>query len=113
MVKVKVPMKTVAVLNSNNVLTGSVQSTDGIEFGDLPVDGSYKYDEASKTFIPVGHGFGKVKTRQPFESDLVLAELIDAVKAANVPLPFIVSEWREWYETEMRRRHEELSNRRR
>lgn len=113
MAKAKVPMKLVAVLDANNVLTGSVTATEGVEFGDLPTDGSYKYDEASKTFIPVGHGFGKVKTRQPYETDLVLAKLIDAVVASNVPVPFIVTEWRDWYETEMRRRHEEQSNRRR
>jgi len=106
-------MKRVAVLDDNNVLTGSTTATDGVDFGDLPTDGSYKYDETSKTFIPVGHGFGKVKTRQPYESDLVLANLIDAVVAANVSVPFVVTEWRKWYETEMRRRHEELSNRRR
>jgi len=68
MAKAKVPMKRVAVLDDNNVLTGSTTATDGVDFGDLPTDGSYKYDETSKTFIPVGHGFGKVKTRQPYET---------------------------------------------
>lgn len=107
-----VDKKKFAVLDANNRLVGSKTAKDGIDFGDLPLDGTYKYDHEQGHFVPLGHGFGKVKTRQPHETDFVLAMLIDTM--ADQPgfeVPFAVREWRDWYEVELRRRHEELATR--
>lgn len=106
--------KVVAVLNDQNVLIGSTVSVDGtgIEFGDLPTNGSYKWNPQTGSFIPLGHGFGKVKTRQPYENDLVLATIIEALaKSPGFEVPFIASEWLTWYNSDMRRRDEEKAAR--
>ena len=107
-------MKTVAVLNENNVLIGSKKVKDdapGIDCGDLPTNGKYKYDEPSKQFIPLGHGFGKVKVAQPVTDQLVMFHLIAAVEKSGVTLPDEVEKWRDWYEQDLRRRDEEFAAR--
>jgi hypothetical protein len=104
-------MKTIAVLDSNNRLIGSkavADDVDGIDPGDLRLDGSYKWDAASKAFHPLGHNFGKIKARQPHSTDLVMAKLIEAMGAAA---PFEAKEWLDWYNVELRRRDEERSAR--
>lgn len=114
MVKKTKVSRVVAVLNDQNVLIGStvVDDDSGVEFGDLPTNGSYKYDPKLKTFIPLGHGFGKVKTRQPYENDLVVATLIEALaKVPGFEVPHVASEWLNWYNTELRRRDEEKAAR--
>lgn len=107
--------KIVGVLNANNILVGSKVvplDADGIEIGDLKADGSMKYLPEARAFIPMGHGHGKVKTKPPADTELVLANLIEAL--AVVPgfeLPHVASEWLEWYNADMRRRHEEMATR--
>lgn len=81
---------------------------EGIDFGDLPTDGSYKWMPDKAHWMPIGHGFDKIKTKQPFETDLVLAKMIEAMGDAA---PFEAVQWLAWYKPNMQRRHEELAAR--
>lgn len=107
----KAEMKSVAVLDDAGVLIGSTIASEGIDFGDLPTNGTYKYDKDQGHFVPLGHGFGKVKTREPYEPSLVMASLIEAMQKAGIEVPFVATEWLDWYNTELRRRHEEKATR--
>jgi hypothetical protein len=103
--------KIVAVLDTNKRLVGTKQVADdepGVEPGDLPTDGRYKWDEAQGTFIPLGHGFGKVGTRQPYSTEMIIAKIIEAMGDAA---PFECKEWLAWYNQELRRRDEEFAAR--
>lgn len=106
--------KTVAKLNANGVLIGSRsvdENVEGIEFGDLPTDGRYKWNATKSAFLPVGHDFGKVKTKQPHAEPYVMARLIETLaKLPGYEVPFEAQEWLDWYNTEMRRRDEELAS---
>lgn len=111
----KKAQKIVGVFDANNVLIDSKRvdaDAEGIEIGDLKTDGSMKYVPEAKAFIPMGHGYGKVKTKPPAETELVLANLIEALAAVpGFELPHTASEWLDWYNVDMRRRHEEMATR--
>lgn len=114
MTKAKDKTRIVAKLNDQNVLVGSTvidADGEGIDFGDLPTNGTYKWDREREHFVPLGHGFGKVKTREPYEPSLIMATLIDTLEKNGISLPEPLVVWRDWYNQEMRRRHEELSTR--
>jgi len=97
-------LKTVAVLDGDKRLIGSVKATDGIDFGDLPLNGSYKYDEEKGQFVPLGFGFCKIKVHQPYSNDFVMRRIIDAL-GDNAPIE--AKEWAAWYDENLRRRDEE------
>lgn len=111
--------KIVGVLDANNVLVDKkvvAANVDGIDFGDLPTNGTFKYDDNAKTFIPIGHGFGKVSGFSPYEGDYIMRRIIEALDAAKLPgfeMPFEAAEWAKWYDGKLRRRHEELATRQR
>lgn len=100
----------VAVLDDNNRLIGADHVAEGakdhVEIGDLPTDGSYKWSDSEKCFIPLGHGFGKPST-PPCPIDhivrLLITELVDSGK--HPPEPIV--RWAEWYDENLLRRNEE------
>lgn len=69
---------------------------DDIDCGDLPADGSYKWDAANRTFVPLGFGFGKV-TMPKVDRDRAVYLLIKALTEGN-PIPQECREWCDWYE---------------
>lgn len=97
-----------AVLDSNGRLVGSKMGldADGPEHGDLPTDGTYKFDADKGAFIPLGHGFGKQKGQAPYTIEFVTARLIEA---ADDAAPIEARDWLEWYNLNGRKRDEELS----
>lgn len=107
----------IAVLDDNGVLTGA-QEVDageaGIDPGDLPIDGTYKWMVNEKLpdggqFVPLGHGFGKIMVAPPYSTEYVLAIMIEA-NGDNAPAE--AQRWLGWYNDNLRRREEESAARR-
>lgn len=90
----------VAKLDQRGHLIGERQASkpkaDDVEIGDLPVDGSYKYDVKRKTFVPVNHGFGK-PMRPGVDRDRAMYLLIKALVDGR-PIPQECRDWAAWYE---------------
>jgi len=104
-------MKYSAVLDDSGHLIGREtiddDQKDGIDPGDLPLNGTYKWDDVNKMFFPLGHGFGKVtKPQPPFSNDFVLARIIESMGDAA---PYEAVEWLKWFDGDLRRREEELN----
>lgn len=70
---------------------------------DLPVDGTYKWVEGHNAFLPLGHGFQRTR-RPPIADTRVIYEL---AKLMLDKLPEECKAWVQWYEENMKRRHEE------
>ena len=70
---------------------------------DLPGDGSFKWSPAQDAFFPLGHGFDRPQTA-PVALERVVY-LLGQQLGRGVPAE--VTEWMEWYETNLRARHEE------
>jgi hypothetical protein len=99
--------KTVAVFDASNVLIGSAvvpSDQDGIDFGDLPTNGTYKYD--GQRFIPLGHGFDKPKTGAPHSVEYVVTRIVEAM-GDNAPAEAIA--FAKWFDQYHRQREEELA----
>lgn len=96
--------KRLAVLTDGNVLVGARSRGKGIDIGDLPTDGTYKYDPETESFVPLGFGFGKPR-RPSVSRDAMLFLLVDAL-VEGAPLPEECREWRDWYRDEIRKREE-------
>lgn len=75
-----------------------------VDPGDLPTDGSYKWDAERGAFIPAGHGFGKVQEREPWPQAHVLALMVEH---AGEKAPAKAREWLDWYNAALRARDEE------
>jgi len=108
--------KRIGVFDGANVLIGEKMvnaDVEGVEIGDLKADGTYKYDDAIKSFIPLGHGFGKVKNGvPPISTELLLSYMIDYLAQLSPPdLPGPVIEWQEWFKADLRKREEETRRR--
>jgi hypothetical protein len=107
-------LKTIGVLDKNGALIGRKQVKDAaavgmpVDPGDLPIDSTYKWIAEGEHYVPIGHGFGKRKTKQPFENELVIADMIVAMGDSA---PDTAKEWLAWYNTECRVRDEELARR--
>lgn len=100
-------VKKIAVLDDNNRLIGSKvvgADVEGVDFGDLPLNGSYKYDREHQSFIPLGHGFPKVKVSQPYSVEFVLSLVIEALGNSA---PNEAVEWKAWFDQNLRQREEE------
>lgn len=98
------------LIGSKEVTKGSVEALSGVDPGDLPLNGTYKFNEARGAFIPLGHGFGKVKTNQPNSTEYILAMVIDHLATLAPPdLSPEITEWRAWYAKNMQKRDEELA----
>lgn len=110
MTDTEITTKRIAVLSNEGRLIASVdvpidQETDMIDPGDLPLNGTYKWDKAERTFHKVGTGFGKVlRPNPPYSTEFILSILIDGIGAA-APGPAV--EWNEWFKSDLRRREEE------
>ncbi len=89
----------------DRVLVGEKSRGPGIEIGDLPVDGSYKWDEKSEMFVPLGFGFER-PGRPPVTTDRMLYLLVNAM-VEEQPIPSECREWRDWYKATIERRNEE------
>lgn len=91
-------MSRVATLDANGVLIGvrniSKPKNTDVECGDLPADGSYRWD--GKTFIPLGFGQGKPK-RPTVSRDRAIYLTFKALIAGN-PIPEECRTWCDWFE---------------
>jgi hypothetical protein len=88
--------------NDNDTIPDGWTWLEGIKSCDLE-PGKYKWD--GKSFIPIGHGFGKPeKGRIPddYAVFLGLKALIN-----GEPIPPEVTEWLDWYESNIAPRHAE------
>ena len=107
--------KLVAVLDSNNRLVGSktvAADKDGIDFGDLPLNGSFKWNAEKKAFYALGTDFGKIKTQQPHSNEFVMFRLMEALrKVPGFDMPLEADEWAEWYNGALKQRDIELAAR--
>ena len=102
-------MPTIAVLK-NNFLEGIkvVETTSEEDIIvdpaiDLPMDGTYKWDSESKSFIPKGHGFGRPEIC-PVSSPLVMYRLSKQIP--GTPHPDVLL-WQQWYEKNLLQAHKE------
>lgn len=116
--KVKAPegdapkKKWIAVLSPEGRLIGKNEVTldvPGIDPGDLPTNGRYKWDAEAQAFIPLGHGFGQIAKKNalaPHTLEIVIASLIEKM---GDKAPLEAREWFEWYNSNIRKREQELS----
>lgn len=74
-----------------------------VDPGDLPLNGTYKWDAERRGFIPLGFGLPRA-TRPPISDARVLYL---TAKALGDGAPSEVRQWCEWYENNMQRREEE------
>lgn len=90
----------VAVLNGEGRLIGVREvkkpGAGDIDAGDLPADGSYKWNRAAGAFFPVGHGFGK-PTPPGVDRDHAVYLLIRALTNGQ-PIPQECRDWCDWWE---------------
>lgn len=102
-----------SVLNNSKQLIGRREADEGelplanetdIDCGDLPLDGSYKFNEAKKNFVPLGHGLVRVASRPPLSESLALFYVIRSL-GDNVNKK--ASDWADWYEKNLKQRDEE------
>lgn len=93
----------IAVLDQKGVLIGSRELGDDaklaakdIPIGDLPTDGTYRWNRTH--FIPVGFGFGHGKPSAPgVNRDRAIYMMMKALLAGK-PLPQECQQWVDWYE---------------
>lgn len=110
---VAAPKKRIGTFDDKMRLVGFVEvpadHVGGVEYGDLPTNGSYIWDEPNGTFRPVGLGLPKVKNGvPPYSTEYVLSRMIEAVAAlAPDALPGPVLEWKAWFDADLRKREEE------
>lgn len=110
----------IAVLDENKYLVGSrdmkkgsVLGTNEVEVdpGDLPLDGTYKWMDDEKCFMPLGHGH-PLKSKQPpvpesYALYLTMQAVLQLAAKAEVDVPEEVANYLDWYETNLKRRDEE------
>lgn len=105
-----VPLKWIAVLSPEGRLTGKIQvpeTAEGIDPGDLVTNGTYKWDSVNLTWVPLGHGYGKIKNvLAPHTMEIVIAAMIEKM---GEDAPQEAVEWLAWYNSEIRKREQELS----
>jgi len=75
-----------------------------VDPGDLPLDGTYKWDEKRRAFVPLGHGFERVSERPPVSDAYVLYL---TARALGDKAPQEVRDWCRWYERSLKQRDEE------
>lgn len=88
----------VAVIDPKGWLVGA-RETDkpgkgAIDAGDLPADGSYRWD--GERFIPRGHGHGKPNKSQT--GHLRATALLIRALTNGTPIPQECRDWADWYE---------------
>lgn len=107
-------MATIAILSDDGFLDG-LEEKDEPESSDivvdpgidLPLDGTYKWDGKSKSFIPRGHGFERPDS-SPVPSQLIMYQLI---KRDDSALSREMRMWKNWYEENLLQRHMESVHR--
>lgn len=101
--------QTVAVLDGENKLIGyeTVENAEGrivVPDGcDLPADGTYKWDPAKRSFIPLGFGFGR-PGKPPVDEHYALFQVIRALGKEVGPE---ARAWADWYDQNLRQKTEE------
>lgn len=112
-------MRRVAVLDKRGYLVGDAKlrgnqklPAGGVEMdpGDLPLDGTYKWDPENRAFVPLGHGFPRIVSKPPVSETMVLYHI---VRALGKKLPAEARAWADWYEANLRQRDEETALHRR
>jgi len=108
-------MVTIAKLNSDSFLIGTKKVSEKKAIADksiivnddidLPLNGTYKWHDTQKCFLPLGHGFDSPK-RPPVADALVLYRICQSRKKPHKQ----VREWMNWYEESMLTKHEELAS---
>lgn len=105
-------MPMVAVLNEQGRLIGRLEKAkpakNDVLCGDLPADGSYKWMEREGCFLPVGSGFGPLSSAPPIDNTRALYLLAQCLSDA----PQELREWMAWYEANLKKRDEELQEKR-
>lgn len=106
-------MKIISILNKSGHLIGRREADDGelpkqlevsVDSGDLPLDGSYRFNPVKHCFVPLGHGFKRVSRRAPLSSDLALFHVI---RSLGDVVSRRATEWADWYEANQKQRDEE------
>ncbi len=114
-------MKRISVISEDGHLVGSKEVEDDavlspteadIDPGDLPLDGTYKWD--GNAFIPLGHGIPLKVKRPPIPDTYAMYLAIKKVHS-EFGLGQQVVDWLDWYEANLKLRDEErvLGDRRR
>lgn len=95
-------MKRVAVLDGDGKLVGfkTVKTPKPADLTvedecDLPTDGSYRWDERTRAFLPVGHVLKK-PARPPVSQDYALYLMLRAL-LDGTPIPEECRQWCGWY----------------
>lgn len=106
-------MPTIAILSDDGFLEGlkekdEPESSDIVVDSniDLPLDGTYKWNDNSKSFIPRGHGFERPDS-SPVPSQLVMYQLIKQKSTLSRETRM----WKDWYEANLLERHMESVHR--
>lgn len=106
-------MRRVAKLNAQGHLIADMVVEDDaplaedlvdMDPGDLPLDGTYKWDARRRTFVPLGHGFERVAERAPVNEAYVLYHM---ARALRKDMPQDVRDWVAWYERNLKQRDDE------
>lgn len=107
-------MRIFSILNKSGQLIGRREAQEdeqplerevAVDCGDLPLDGSYKFNAAKEAFVALGHGNKRVSRKAPLSESLALYHTIRALGDV-VAAPAI--EWADWYQANMKQRDEEL-----
>ena len=100
-------MARVGKINKKGFLIGTAETNNEkgkpVDPGDLPLDGSYRWDEPSQQYIPKGYGFPRITERPPYATEFVLARVIEAL---GKDAPAEATAWKNWYDANLRQRQE-------
>lgn len=108
-------MKTIAVLNDNNILVGfkkvvKAKKTD-IEMPDdcdLDTNEKYRWDKESKSFIPRGMLYPKVRVPKTSQETAIFLLMNALVK--GTPIPAECEEYVDWYAKNIKSREDEVNS---
>lgn len=74
-----------------------VEDEAPIDPGDLPLDGTYRWDGDRGAFLPLGYGRKVIPARGPSPETFIIHQLIQVLLRAGIELPKETRDWAEWY----------------
>lgn len=85
-----------------------------VDPGDLPLDGTYKWDGEVKSFIPLGHNIPLKSKRPPVSQDYAFYLAMREMQK-HFQLPQETCDYLDWFEANLQKRNQErvLAERRR